>query len=169
MTPSGWHDGAMGRDAGHDEMQAETFRHLKQKLPTNITRETIGGTVSFTLESLFLEALVSGGNFIKTFVDILAVYKGNAKSRLLICFEIKPSIDSVGAVIRQCKATEFAILNSDWRQHNPVIEVLPVVSRRDPKTRLLCELWGCVVCWNEDDNTFVPVRWHHDNAKIDLL
>jgi len=60
-------------------------------------------------------------------------------------FEIKPRIYSVGAVIRQCKATEQLILKlkpHHFGASENLCTIVPVVPHDDPKIDLLKEMYS---------------------------
>jgi hypothetical protein len=150
MTPSGWGDDAQVRDRGHDEMQARFYREwlglIKKK---TITRPVFGTDREFVcvaahVEVPFTESSRHGTGRLLGFADV-AVTFGHEDTRgvkpsytwwRFYC-EIKPVIYSVGAIIRQCKATEILAKRGgiEW------FDVYAIVYEDDPKAALLEELY----------------------------
>ncbi len=154
MTPSRWHDDASDRDAGHDEMQLSVLQYLRSKKP-----EPLEGEQGAKYERHYVGAeypFVSRGQVI-AFADICEVWRKDRKDYdrsykyFYVAYEIKPKIYSVGAVIRQCLALEQAIIRSGTGG-DPAgsrCNVIPVVSRDDPKLGMLAAMYdGSVWTWD---------------------
>jgi hypothetical protein len=173
MTPSGWHDDAQSRDAGHDEMQAGVYRFLRSMGEKKLEKADLHGTVLYDRAGVYFECPFYYEGRISTFIDICVHFakSGDGKEyathkNILFCYEIKPKIYSVGATIRQCRATKDAVsrgsfhrVSSGHRLYNetPEVHVVPVVPYNDPKLDLLAEFWPRVVTWNATSNT---CAWH---------
>jgi len=170
MTPSGWHDDARSRDAGHDEMQAAAYRYERANGRTEITIGADEKATKYRREGVYFEMPLYGPKGgISTFIDVFSRFlaeptpdpsRPNGVSlvkhpELWVCYEIKPRIYSVGATIRQCRATDYAASSSrlwpnanagtSWDTHRtPKVRVVPVVPHDDPKLGLLKEFWPTV-------------------------
>jgi len=145
MTPSGWHDDARNRDAGHDEMQIAVFDYLQDK-PVLHGMDGYNDRIGLYFESPFY---VRG--HIVAWGDIVELWekpeRETWKRRRYIVWEIKPKIYSVGAVIRQCRSLVDAVeaANKDSVSHrrapssisydDPI--VIPIVQSDDPKLSML--------------------------------
>jgi hypothetical protein len=150
MTPSGWGDDAQGRDAGHDEMQAAVWRHLK-KLPdhqVSLDKETN----KFKRRSVDVEfPFVQDGRIIG-FADVCEVFAEISddstkwtRGIYYIVYEIKPRILSVGAILRQCQAARQMVWSLHGGRHDPNFKkpycsVVAVVPSDDKKFGLLLEM-----------------------------
>ena len=138
-TPSGWHDDAQHRDAGHDEMQAAVWRWLSTQ-----EGERDGDLTWVQVEYPFI-ARERYGTRIVAFGDVVAY----SRSGVYLIYEVKPIIHSVGAVIRQLSAIEHAFSRiTDRHSGRPYpCVVRAVVPAHDPKLKLLGEMsrWGVVV------------------------
>jgi hypothetical protein len=146
MTPSGWHDDAYQRDAGHDEMQAAWWREVRNDPEPTITRKVGYARLEFSYIGTWVEhPLVAAGRLIG-FVDVATLYRSTdienehdwRKRRYYewwLFYEIKPRIHSVGAVIRQLEATNILAARAELH-----CDVLAVVYKDDPKLELLTEL-----------------------------
>jgi O-acetylhomoserine/O-acetylserine sulfhydrylase-like pyridoxal-dependent enzyme len=66
-----------------------------------------------------------------------------------LIFEVKPTIHSVGAVIRQCKAIRHIVGLTDLK----CASVIPVVNSSDPKFSLLREMMPEVIGWADGGPT----------------
>ena len=167
MTPSGWGDAAQERDAGHDEMQARVYRDLLRMTEAKefVIRRRVNQFSSerkdFIANYVEVERpFVADGRLIG-FADIAVQFKheeeyGHTKEirRTIwwLYYEIKPRIYSVGAVIRQCKATEInagraqtaAQRARSGSSEGTGFDVMAVVYDDDPKTELLRELYPSV-------------------------
>ena len=149
MTPSGWHDDARNRDAGHDEMQIAVFDWLKYR-PIYPRRDDCDERIGLYFESPFYVR----GNIV-AWGDIVELWEKpqyeTSKNRRYIVWEIKPKIYSVGAVIRQCRSLADTVeaANKDSASHRrfpsglsydePV--VIPIVRADDPKLSMLRHVW----------------------------
>jgi len=163
LTPSGWHDDAVrSRDAGHDEMQAEVWRHWSIDDPpfTVLSRKE----QNYEFNGAFVEFPVRGSERdrwsheiyhtgrIRSFADVavrwISVESDEDKERrnkppvkayvpkfYYVFYEVKPKIYSVGATIRQCYSFSDVAQASDYK-----FEVRIVVYRGDPKIELLKEI-----------------------------
>lgn len=161
MTLSGWSESE--RDAGHDELQAEVYRFLKRAEPATTKIAARGGAPDrvFRRASIEVEYPFVRENRVIGFADVCEVWHEEKTDRLTVggvlykVFEIKPRIYSVGAIIRQCKATRQLMLsvgnyhNSGWS--GPALcRVTAVVPHDDPKVALLKEMFendGYVWAW----------------------
>jgi hypothetical protein len=144
MTPSGWHDDARDRDAGHDEMQIAVFDHL-QGNPVVRGMNGYEDRIGMYFESPFY---VRG--HIVAWGDIVELWEKpqyeTAKKRRYVVWEIKPKIYSIGAVIRQCRSLADVVGASQkdrmtrGSSHNLFYDdpiVLPIVRSDDPKLSML--------------------------------
>lgn len=155
MTPSGWHDDAMrNRDAGHDEMQAAEWRRAKDACHSPITHQ---GKTFFFVNAWVEKPFILAGRVIG-FADVGLLYESQETEkekewrlkvppsrpykpdRWWVFLEVKPRILSVGAVIRQCIATEYTAERAGLS-----CEVWAAVYKDDPKTALLIEMGRVVV------------------------
>lgn len=133
-SPSGWHEDAIrNRDAGHDEMQAAELLFIQSQAGHPIHR----GGKEFFLHGAWIEVPFSLGDRVIGFADVGAqfVTPGESPHIFWIFLEIKPVIGSVGAVVRQVKATEYAASRAGMPG-----EVWAVVYKDDPKLGLLEEV-----------------------------
>jgi len=147
MTPSGWHDDARNRDAGHDEMQIAVFDWLRASVVCPEGYEKRRG--------VYFESPFRSRDHIIAWGDIVEVFEkpehGNYTKLQYVVFEIKPKIYSVGAVVRQCVALADAVdsalkyRRSSGRYSNTVSYddacVIPVVRSDDPKLSMLRHVW----------------------------
>lgn len=150
MPPSGWNETA--RDAGHDEMQADFYRVMQERLKAGHTlrcafaRDEIR---EVKCEWVGIEhPFVSQGRLLG-FADVAAIYSSD-RDTLWIFYEIKPVIGAVGSVIRQCRAVEVLAERTLRDRHSgrprPSL-VHPVAYDDDPKLALLKELYPGVIAW----------------------
>jgi hypothetical protein len=136
MSPSGWHEEGLRRDAGHDEMQVGIWRYLRN----------LGYDV-------WLEHPFSLNGRAICFADILVKLPPcDGKEDHFKILEVKPKIYSVGATLRQCGAMEIAI--EDWKRKTTgwggcTFDVHPAVKVDDPKLELLHEAHGALTIWEE--------------------
>lgn len=151
LTPSGWHaDAVRNRAAGHDEMQAAEWRRAKGACHKPMSRL---GKTFFFVAAWVEQPFVLAGRVVG-FADVGLLYetretKAEKEWRLKappssgpykpdswwVFLEVKPSIESVGAVIRQCIATHCAAERAGLN-----CEVWAAVYEDDPKAALLIEL-----------------------------
>jgi hypothetical protein len=161
-TPSGWHDDARTRDAGHDEMQAAYFRFWWSDAAPSLTRPRRygSGTRPYFFRAAEVEFPFTGYHGrLSGFADIALRFEteeteDEAEKRkqwennnrrpeaykpdvLLVFVELKPHIGSIGAVIRQCKATSIL---AKQKLGSERFEVWAVVYEDDVKAQLLEEL-----------------------------
>lgn len=99
LTPSGFHDDAYRRDAGHDAMQQRFLEWLRSRpiagLPTNaVVHRAVEGEYP----------LMRRGQIV-AYVDACEILTVNLVSTVSL-FEIKPTIHTVYGVVRQAKALE---------------------------------------------------------------
>ena len=124
-TPSGWHDDARKRDAGHDEMQATVLRQWRFRSNPLMVTLLPDKQRAFYVQYVEAESpLLSIHGHLAGFADVaiwltsreseeeraerIARQQGDYQPRRLWVFmEVKPRIDSVGAIIRQCRATKL--------------------------------------------------------------
>jgi hypothetical protein len=165
MTPSGWHDDAHGRDAGHDEMQSGVYRFLDQS-EKQISVKDGGKLVNYDRKYIDFECPFYSDGRIITFVDVCLLFsKSDDKEQdwrdeIILCYEIKPKIYSVGAVVRQCHATAHAVRRGSIYsgyvrpgEKKPLVYVVAVVPHDDQKRDLLAEFWPKVLMWNAATKT----------------
>lgn len=161
-TPSGWHDDASSRDAGHDEMQAAMLRWWRRNAeepildcwPGEAVRDFFLTSVSVEFPFLGFRGRVAG------FADLALqfgsretpeeeakrtanYYAGPYAPRVIMAFaELKPRIGSVGGLIRQCAVTRI-LARDHFRAWStpPKVEVWAVVYEDDPKVGLLEEMF----------------------------
>jgi hypothetical protein len=151
MTPSGWHDDARNRDAGHDEMQIAVFDHLQDN-PVVRGMNGYEDRIGMYFESPFY---VRG--HIVAWGDIVELWEKpqyeTAKKRRYVVWEIKPKIYSIGAVIRQCRSLADVVGASQndrmtrGSSHNLFYDdpiVLPIVRSGDPKLSMLRRVCGAI-------------------------
>lgn len=145
MTPSGWHEDAGRRDAGHDEMQLRVWRSFNKA--HSIKREVGSrGLLTYEKALVFVEyPFKVVGRGIAGFADIAVKYEapGDGHSYYVFC-ELKPIISSVGALIRQCRATYLlaeASLRDRHSGHALPCDVFAFIYEDDPKAALLRELY----------------------------
>jgi hypothetical protein len=161
VTPSGWHDDARGRDAGHDEMQVAVFQWFRSRkadpIPSPLSRDRSVPAASLDHRQVIFElplfAERRGGYkpTIIAFADVAELWSfgGKYASSTIVAglLEIKPRIDSVGALVRQCKAVERAFRMNVTPE--VVCHVLPVVPYNEPKISLLRQVIRCIA-WDGD-------------------
>jgi hypothetical protein len=145
LSPSDWHDTAWKRDAGHDEMQIGIAKYLRT-LPLA------------DLKKIEIEFPFDRKGRVFCFADICEMSakksdRPDVEDFFYSCYEIKPRIDSIGAVIRQVKA--FKIATEEWRpdwlmrKDTIVFRVLCVVPASDPKAQMLHETGEVeLLLWN---------------------
>jgi hypothetical protein len=165
-TPSGWHDDAMHRDAGHDAMQHELWKWLKltpqwKYLPANVDPETVRKSVEFEMpfhsnaDRYYPSAVIA-------FADVGEVWECNGCTRWLTLYEVKPKIGSVGAVVRQCEALRNTLGN-----YTKNFRVIAVVPHDDPKLAMLSDVMGedHVLAWRPENMTEFRARLDNAEAK----
>ena len=153
MTPSGWHDDAKNRDAGHDEMQIAVFDYLRDHQDE---QREIAGEVYVRCGVHFEYPLMRDGKIL-AWADVAAIWEAKNASYpediYIEIFEIKPTIYSVGAVVRQCIALEYAAVRcgqydrKSGRRQSVLAGVIPVVRVDDPKLDVLRHV-HCAVSWD---------------------
>jgi hypothetical protein len=151
MTPSGWGEDAQGRDAGHDEMQARCYRDWLKRIEKGFT---LGGS-KFLADKVYVEHPFTDAGRLIGFADIAVrfVADGDRPEWFWWYEEIKPRIYSVGAVIRQCEATEVNALRAikssrranGYHRREPDFVVYAIVYEDDPKAALLKELYPTTI------------------------
>lgn len=156
-SPSGWHDDAAGRDAGHDAMQVAVYDYL-QTLPENEpspffeSHGMIRIGVYFEYPFYRRERIISWGDVVEFWVEANPPPERYAKKKYMI-WEIKPRIYSVGAVVRQCVAVRHAAeasLDAEARLSRraaATVEACPVVMHNDPKLGMLQHVYAAAA-WN---------------------
>lgn len=151
MTPSGWHDDARHRDAGHDDVHVGVWRHLRDRENASYQWKSpkTGNRIAYPRVSIEFEKAFGEHDRIFCFADISEHYRC-ADGVLIIAYEIKPRIESVGALVRQCAALRLSIEASYRRESaswgaGPDVLVRPVVPFGDPKIAMLREVMGSVV------------------------
>jgi hypothetical protein len=142
VTPSGWHDDAYRRDAGHDAMQMAVWKYLR-----NYDHEK--PLMESERRSVVVEyPIVRRGAGIVAFVDVadLLWYRSSAWTIVSAkLFEIKPSIKTVFGIVRQCNAIEKAFGGETMKD----FRIYAVVPFDDPKIEELSEAMpGAVLGWD---------------------
>ncbi len=161
MTPSGWHDDARNRDAGHDEMQVAVWKYINKRRWETFELWKHEYRIS---RIDFERAFISDGAIVG-FADVCEEFVHNPAQGMRYLFlriwEIKPKIYSVGAIVRQCQAIRILLRNwkEDKRSHTSpsvrLVTVIPVCKPDDPKLSLLIEVENeSVACWNGERLTF---------------
>jgi hypothetical protein len=142
-TPSGWHDDARGRDAGHDEMQLRHFRWWCRRKGQVFAGKHHEGWI---IGDAYCELPIVLRGRIVAFVDVgIVLHHPDDKSlQHFLLAEIKPKIESVGAVVRQLRAIEHAAGASMEGTYN-TFAAAAVVYEDDPKLNLLRETGVSVV------------------------
>lgn len=155
LTPSGWHDDARTRDAGHDDMQAEQYRHFVSEIGWRIKRPVFGAEMEFELVRTIVEFPFIANDRCIGFADLGLQFQADDNGYWWWFIELKPVIYSVGAVIRQCRATIIQANRAGFsrKEHRGFsdFEVIPAVYRHDPKAALLHELEPSTVVLSADD------------------
>lgn len=160
MTPSGWGDDTRGRDAGHDALQQSVYRWFKtrkinsMRIPKGVeVSGFIDGSGMLKSRSVVYEYAVtkwdkSDNLTIMAFADVAELWRpaDNTQIALAALMEIKPKIDGVGAVVRQCRAVALAFRNSNPKA---VCHTIPVVPWNDPKLSMLQDILRCIP-WKDD-------------------
>lgn len=147
LTPSGWHNDAYGRDASHDEMQAAWWRFIPYASESSIRRKAYLTESDYAYVGTWVEYPFTIAGRLIGFADVGVLYQSeeadgnNHYRRFWKFYEIKPVIYSVGALIRQVKATKILAERADL-----TCEVSAVVTSTDPKLDLLCELACFPIC-----------------------
>jgi|GEM_PF-2782715 len=144
-TPSGWHDDASDRDAGHDQMQLQMLRYWRSDKLEPIEREIFSKKYTFVRQIVWAEfpftSHASRGR-IMGFADIAVRYRAADDSLYWLQFyELKPRIGSVGSLIRQCEAVANLAELAGFKH----FEVLPAVYSDDPKAIIFEEMHGRLV------------------------
>jgi hypothetical protein len=141
MTPSGWHDDAHTRDAGHDDMQMAVWLELKRQ----IENEDMPG-----LEVIPEFPIIRRRAGIVAFADIaLLWFNRNKQINQAVLYELKPKIGTVFGILRQAICLEKAFA-SVYPTARCLVEA--VVPHGDPKLPDLSRLIGCIT-WNGNDLT----------------
>jgi len=158
MTPSQWHDDARNRDAGHDAMQIAVFDYLQARNPP-LTRFVTGDSKEFLREGVYFERPFRRGDQIVAWGDVVEVWREpaeyNSQTAFMI-YEIKPTIYSVGAVVRQCVSLELTAKLCGMNRHSgrqPVTSVIPVVMASDPKLAMLRHVFWAAA-WDGERLTY---------------
>lgn len=164
LTASGWHDDARNRDAGHDEMQADIFRRLSAIEP-KLCVHAPHGQISGRRISLGIERPFILKGRILAFADVCE--EMNAQDAewdftMFRCYEIKPKIYSMGALIRQAKATmatiRHVITSAGMRADCEIINCVP---HDDPKAKLVQEFWPATQLWHREEKRWVGDIFRH--------
>lgn len=133
MTPSGWHDDAQSRDAGHDEMQIAVFDYLGGQANKGLCG--LESSVGFEVPFIHRGQIIAWADIAQDLRN-----KGDDSPQYLFIWEIKPKIYSVGAVVRQCiallRAARVACTDRNGNLRTE-IKVFPVVRADDPKLAML--------------------------------
>lgn len=142
-TPSGWYSDALKtRPDDHDQMHVAVAEWLLDAPMPPILQER-------PRSPRFEYAIVDGRGRILAFADLAEVFPGAplrlggdySKTAALILYEIKPRIESIGGIARQCEALELAALRSMSSSRNSdrdaLVIVFAVVPSTDPKRKQL--------------------------------
>jgi hypothetical protein len=147
-SPSGWHDNAMRRDAGHDAMQLAVLDYLQDldflQNQYDLSRES---RFHYTRSTQMEYPLVVRGKPV-AFADIITIHNKYADNKLVLSsyeiYEIKPIIHSIGAIIRQCTALELVgeqTLADPCSREGARVAVNLVVKSTDPKLAALRQVY----------------------------
>lgn len=150
MTPSGWHNDTMARDAGHDDMQFRFWKDLKENGPPKLTvsgdvfdRYAVSFEYAFEVDG----AIIGFGDIVEWFSrDRVAPSGQPEKQRVVRIWEIKPKIHSLGGIVRQVEAIECLAKkwSKNWGRHASDkivrVDVWTVVPQGDPKVSMLMEV-----------------------------
>lgn len=172
-TPGGWHDEARKRDAGHDEMQLAVYRFLlTQRRP--YTTDEVGASVFSTVfefpigpvgsrvvrDRIATERTSYGDEDrpakISAFADIAELYgpPGRGCWDYAVLYEVKPKIETIGGIVRQCRALRQAFEASFPKAQCAVIVVIP---RDDPLLKSLMEIQSCYA-WDAAEQRLLRPR-----------
>src|SRR5215207_9376995 len=145
MTPSEAHNSAWQRDAGHDEMVIGVMNWFKKRKQQwdwkspETGEEVEGNLVRVEVEK---HCTGSGRSF---FIDICLVYEAmeeTYKLRHAVCLEVKPTIHSAGALMRQ-----LAFQNVNLKQYlryEATFENFLVVDINDEKKQHLDDMMDTI-------------------------
>lgn len=146
MSPSQAHDEAYQRSPAHDAMQVDFYKYMESLFEIRIvTVEQDDGRV-FEYKADFIEAEASFivNNAIIGFADIVQVLVSkDTDVRLIEIYELKPSIDTIGGLVRQCKVLHHQAERFFLKKRQ--IRVIPVVPYDDPALPDFWLLWGHLV------------------------
>ncbi len=144
ITPSGFHDAAYRRDAGHDAMQQAFLVFLRAR---PISAVPAGAIVHREVEGEF--PLYRRGQIV-AYADAAETLTVNLTTTLSL-FEIKPRIETVYGIVRQAKALESLAkaIQADFH----VCHV--VVPATDPLIGAMRAEWPRVWAWGI---SFEPVE-----------
>lgn len=156
MTPSRAHDEAWRRSPDHDALQVSAFRWFsaspaasKLRWTPRYRKEPEIYERSYTIAEY---ALRCDGR-ISAFVDLVQIYQREephpvqktVTRQVWFLHEIKPRIDTVGGLIRQCRTldhhAEKALPRSNLGDC-PEFRVIPLVPHDDPALPDLEAMWG---------------------------
>jgi hypothetical protein len=148
VTPSGWHEDALRRDAGHDAMHLAVWRF--HSIP-----DSYG---SWTRDVHFEWPVLALRGGIRAFADIAEIYWSGAPPPgrsykqwvRVYLYEIKPTVSTVGGIVRQCAALEAAATPYVRRLNGRVeLSVMPVIPHDNGMLRELLEVIDCYR-WDKD-------------------
>jgi hypothetical protein len=144
-------------------MHIDVFKFLRRN-QTQRAAEKAGKTVKLDRTGLFFEYRMHSEKFkFSAFLDIAATYywdggkdrgaTSSDRAAMLIGYEIKPKIYSVGAIVRELKAQE-AYMAKLTPPHPRMTEYdffrcFPVLSANDEKLPMYLELFGAYV-WDAE-------------------
>lgn len=151
-SPSSWHDDTMSRDAGHDALQIEVWKTLRNKVPrtilfgTNYQNEKvefIRTSVHFEYP-LFLDGRIVGwGDVVELYKATVPNGSGTVERHYIRVYEIKPKIYSVGGLVRQLTSLRILVNKvAESRGMGSGGDVMPVVYEDDPKLDMLSLVSG---------------------------
>ncbi len=163
-TPSGWYADAAGRDAGHDQMQVELFAQLNGRPETYSL--TLNG-VRYQQYDVIIEYPFMRDGRILGFADVcemwepISVKPSAVPPRwFLTIYEVKPRIHSVGALVRQARATVALARQVVIGRTVPVCDLFAVVPHDDPKLAQLQQAFPWrVVPW-KDGQPIPGLKWN---------
>jgi hypothetical protein len=154
MSPSQWENGG---SPAHDEMQADIFEYLSNCAPEPARIPRDGECVEYQRGFVIPEMLIPGKKGgIAGFADIGVFYRSGEGDHAWHLYEIKPSMQSVGGLIRQCRALkEIAEVGLAPRIKSLKLMVSPTVKSDDPLLPMLRRLWtGHIAVWNATSKHF---------------
>lgn len=157
-TPSSAHDGAYRRGSAHDAMQVSVYKWLAAARD-KLSYEGKDGE-KLTLRWIIPEYAMKSRGRIVAFADLALIYRFDGDRvpysqlwhyRLL---ELKPSIESVGGIIRQCAVLEDVLSSHIAAEHrlsgggSKSSSVVPVVPFNDPALADLKLLGNGFIPWD---------------------
>jgi hypothetical protein len=137
-TPSGFYAKGRNRSPAHDAMQAEFLSFLRQR----IIAAPAGSHVIHRQVEVEMPIVQNGR--VQAFADLAEIWDFQA-GRVINLYEVKPAIESVGGLIRQCKAMLALAEASDLS--GSIISCAAVVRWNDPLLPELRASYAHVWAW----------------------